>query len=215
MVAPVRILLLILFAIAYSSPSFATPFVPDFSAGPVVFDFEDGLQGWTVRGAATRANTQVLGGEWAIFGDGLATGGAFMSLEIDLTEVSHIVVEQFFAGESGPPHVFAGVGIFIQGAIFIGTQKVASSNPGVWTAGFSKAVVEIGIVWGCAVCDPLDPTYSTSALGFVDNITLIPVPEPSTSILGISALGWLIRKPSNHRSRLFRKSRAADPGPTR
>ncbi len=37
---------------------------------PIVFDLEDGLQGWTFEGA-TRVQTQLLGGEWAIFGDGI------------------------------------------------------------------------------------------------------------------------------------------------
>ena len=37
---------------------------------PIVFDFEDGLQGWELGGSAQRVQTQVLGGEWAIFGEG-------------------------------------------------------------------------------------------------------------------------------------------------
>ena len=39
-------------------------------AGTIVFDFEDGLQGWELFGSAQRVQTQLLGGEWAIFGDG-------------------------------------------------------------------------------------------------------------------------------------------------
>ncbi len=110
----VRIILAILFALAACSPSFATPFVPDFSNGPVVFDFEDGLQGWTTDGSAQRVNTQILGGEWAIFGDGLTftvvdIGEIFpvtrfdtsLMLEVDLTSVGSITIEQFFAG--APP----------------------------------------------------------------------------------------------------------------
>lgn len=52
-------------------PAHAVPFVPDFSEGPVVFDFEDGLQGWAAEGSVQRVQTQVLGGEWAILADGL------------------------------------------------------------------------------------------------------------------------------------------------
>ena len=33
---------------------------------PIVFDFEDGLQGWALHGSAQRVQTQVLGGEWAV-----------------------------------------------------------------------------------------------------------------------------------------------------
>ncbi len=43
---------------------------------PIVFDFEDGLQGWTLVLAAQRVQTQSLGGEWAIFGDAFVKGGA-------------------------------------------------------------------------------------------------------------------------------------------
>ncbi len=42
----------------------------------IVFDFEDGLQGWTVEGSPQRVQTQVLGGDWAIFADRLVKGGA-------------------------------------------------------------------------------------------------------------------------------------------
>ncbi len=43
---------------------------------PIVFDFEDGLQGWELVLAAQRVQTQSLGGEWAIFLDRLVKGGA-------------------------------------------------------------------------------------------------------------------------------------------
>ena len=56
---------------ALAQPVCAVPFVPDFSNGPVVFDFEDGLQGWVPDGAVPRLQTQVLGGQWPILGDGL------------------------------------------------------------------------------------------------------------------------------------------------
>ena len=50
-------------------PAYAAP-------APIVFDFEDGLQGWTLVLAAQRVQTQSLGGEWAIFLDRLVKGGA-------------------------------------------------------------------------------------------------------------------------------------------
>ena len=40
---------------------------------PIVFDFEDGLQDWEVHASAQRVQTQILGGEWAIFGDGFVS----------------------------------------------------------------------------------------------------------------------------------------------
>lgn len=70
---------------------------------PIVFDFEDGLQVWELYGAATRVQTHVLGGEWAIFGDGLLPGEASISVEMDLTGIASISVKQFFAdGEHRP-----------------------------------------------------------------------------------------------------------------
>ena len=75
-------------------PAYAAP-------APIVFDFEDGLQGWELHGSAQRVQTQVLGGEWAIFGDGFVApgefgGGTFISIRADLTNVASISVEQFF-----------------------------------------------------------------------------------------------------------------------
>ncbi len=54
---------------------------------PIVFDFEDGLQGWELHGSAQRVQTQVLGGEWAIFGDGVLSPLTELKLidGIDLT----------------------------------------------------------------------------------------------------------------------------------
>ena len=66
---------------------------------PIVFDFdfEDGLQAWELSGSAQRVQTQVLGGEWAIFGDGLVGAfdiRTFISMETDLTEVVRISVDE-------------------------------------------------------------------------------------------------------------------------
>jgi hypothetical protein len=57
-------------------------------AAPIVFDFEDGLQGWELHGSAQRVQTQLLGGEWAIFGNGfMGEDATFISREIDLTNI--------------------------------------------------------------------------------------------------------------------------------
>ena len=50
---------------------------------PIVFDFEDGLQGWELHGGATRVQTQVLGGEWAIFMDNLVNGFVSISMKVE------------------------------------------------------------------------------------------------------------------------------------
>jgi hypothetical protein len=80
----------------------------DLSTGTHVFDFEDGLQGWHPCGSAERVSTGVLGGDWAVFGDGLAGlpvpptdpgGAARLLLEIEpIREVEWIEVDLFFLG---------------------------------------------------------------------------------------------------------------------
>ncbi len=78
-------LLLAIATIGLALPAQAAP-------APIVFDFEDGLQGWELT--AQRVQTQILGGEWAIFGDGLI--GAVMSIDVDLTDIRSISVERFY-----------------------------------------------------------------------------------------------------------------------
>jgi hypothetical protein len=61
---------------------------PSAKAAPIVFDFEDGLHGWELHGSGQRVQTQVLGGEWAFFGDelvGVFDIRTFISMETDLT----------------------------------------------------------------------------------------------------------------------------------
>lgn len=70
-----RLLALGLAAFLLPAPASSESFVPDFSGGPVVFDFEDGLQGWTLQGGAERVESDALGGSWAIRGDGLDLEG--------------------------------------------------------------------------------------------------------------------------------------------
>ena len=46
--------------------------------------------------------TQVLGGEWAIFGDGFVEGAVTsISLEIDLTGIASVSIEQFYVEGDG------------------------------------------------------------------------------------------------------------------
>ncbi len=64
--------------VIFSLPAHAAP-------APIVFDFEDGLQGWELSGSAQRVQTQVLGGEWAIFGDGAGLAqSTFVAIEVDV-----------------------------------------------------------------------------------------------------------------------------------
>jgi hypothetical protein len=183
---------------------------------PLVFDFEDGLQGWELHGSAQRVQTQVLGGEWAIFGDGLVLGtielvediviGTFdtgISLEIDLADVASMSVEQFFAGdvEQGTDFVAVLYGLELLENIFVGVLMRGESpdpaaNPGVRTFDLSHivGVPQLMIGWACWTCPPgfpdVPPEDPASALGFIDNITFHPVPEAASALLlGLALIG--------------------------
>ena len=133
---------------------------------PIVFDFEGGLQGWEVHGSAQRVQTQLLGGEWAIFGDGFATPiGAAMSNSVDRLAV----ITFDFLPLGGEFRPLAGVfGLIPPGVI----------RP-----------VEVLIIW---------ENFTGPVIGFIDNVTITPVPEPSTLALlalGVAALmGRSIRR---------------------
>ncbi len=98
---------------------------------PIVFDFEDGVQGWELQGAATRVQTQVLDGEWAIFGDApiqsppppglgypLEDTTTYIFLPIDITNIEIMTVDFFFAGSSEDP------GDFIYAGSILGKEEI-------------------------------------------------------------------------------------------
>ncbi len=169
---------------------------------PIVFDFEDGLQGWELSGSAQRVQTQVLGGEWAIFGE-----GASLSIEIDLTGIASISVEQFWAGE---PSLFPFETHFLTIAV-IGSSggrvgaltpvpRTSGANPDTRAIGVSRfeGVHSIKFLWhnwfrvGMCIPDPCPPRPSDHLLGFIDNITFHPVPEPSSMLLAPESSSWLL-----------------------
>jgi hypothetical protein len=180
------------------------------AAAPVVFDFEDGLQGWELDGAATRVQTQLLGGEWAIFGDGVLdpccwvdliesefiNHGTHMSLTIDLTEIRSITLEQFLIeGDGVGPSLFTEVDLIEN--IFVGAwfvfEPVSPGNPNLWAVDLSDAVGirRVEIVWTGISGAELAPIVA-----FIDNVTFHPVPEPATAVLlglGLVALAAVRR----------------------
>lgn len=176
----------------------------------MVFDFEDGLQGWTPSGAAERTNTSILGGEWSILGDGVAsghTGSASIHAVIDLTNVSAVSVEQFFLGETATTSDFLTIRITPDNAhgtitaydpwgayrqLFSGDSE---SDPSTRTIVFDPMFagpLTVQIIWGwfCLFCDPL--TYAAELTGYLDNVTLHLVPEPSLMLLGSAAVVALV-----------------------
>ena len=181
---------------------------------PIVFDFEDGLQGWELHGSAQRVQTQILGGEWAIFGDGFVPpldasdpndglrpvfpvscepppcptrpSGTSISASIDLTGIAFVSLEQFFVeGDGVGPSLLVEVDIIEN--IFVGTlfvfEPVSPGNPNLWAVDLSEEVGirRIAIVWADISGAELAPI-----VGFIDNITFHPIPEPAhLGLLGL------------------------------
>jgi hypothetical protein len=145
----------------------------------------------------------VLGGEWAIFGDGLVDAfdiPTFISMETDLTEVVRISVDEFavsdFLVKLGASTIFLndGVGDPISHPPF-GVPVEPGANPGTWTFDVSHLVGfhEIAVHWeplSPGSCTPPCPAISTY---FIDNITFHPIPEPTTLVLiGLGVVGLAV-----------------------
>ncbi len=170
---------------------------------PIVFDFEDGLQGWELHDSAQRVQTQVLGGEWAIFGDGLAGRGAAISLDMDLTNIRYISVEQHFAGDASLGSLgtaFLWFSAFKPGGslIFATLRPESDANPGTIVLGkiILSGVYTVRFHWLVFGEFP-SPPPPDHLLGFIDNITFHPVPESSSWLslsLGIAGVVMIRRK---------------------
>ncbi len=170
---------------------------------PIVFDFEDGLQGWTLGGSAQRVQTQVLGGKWAIFGDGFVSPpgglelggptGTFLSTSLDLTGIASISVEQFFVDGSEDGLLFFDL-VMIENIVFgtVGRLDVVQpGNPSLMATDITPVtgVRELGFFWGFE--SPPD-ILLPPVVAFIDNITFHPVPEPGTLALLAVSLAALV-----------------------
>ena len=174
---------------------------------PIVFDFEDGLQGWELQGAATRVQTQVLGGEWAILGDGIVDESTAISIEIDLMEMSSMSVDfSVFDAESRGLNFFtveiekfpsASGGFFTM----LDPLNEPIANPGRLDVSFPLLTKlqefpdrRLRLTWTrfsgvtCTRCSAPEE----GAVGFIDNITFHPVPEPGTLALLAGSLMALV-----------------------
>ena len=163
---------------------------PPPSYAAIVFDFEDGLQGWELVGAVTRVQTQVLGGEWAIFGDGFIESGASISIEMDFSDIASVSVEQLFVDGSGDGLFLIA---FFRGdfafAVGLEVDVIEPGNPSLRAVDVSRFTgpLELGIGWG------FDSELGPGPIvAFIDNITFHPVPEPSPLALLASGLVALV-----------------------
>ncbi len=149
---------------------------------PIVFDFEDGLQGWEVHASARRVQTQLLGGEWAIFGDPSGLQGRYsvvllhgISAEMDFTNVAAISWTQLYTGEGERP-AFIGINFIFSSGNFVAWPG-STDNPG--TARFKVPRDQFPL----AELEAVYISWDFGSVGFIDNITFHPVPEPSTLLL--------------------------------
>jgi hypothetical protein len=171
---------------------------------PVVFDFEDGTGGWELHGSAQRVQTQLLGGEWAIFGDGFV-GNTYISMRGDFSELAGITLEQIYVGPDQPEPYFGLEILFDQprpggalGPLFAARAAEPGDGPHVrsfhpFRTTLPAEVVDLRIVWG-RVTGPLQPSippFPGPFVSFVDNIVFHPIPEPRL-LLALGLLGVLV-----------------------
>ncbi len=182
----------------------AFPLYAQAAPAPIVFDFEAGLQGWELGRTAQRVQTQVLGGEWAILGDGPANGGASISIEIDLTDIASVSVEQFSASESPVTpwwRSFLILGVSgPSGGQVTWLTFPSEANPNTISSGLGRfeGVYTIEFHWWPSnahphcIPHPCAPPPDDYLLGFLDNITFHPVSESSSRLLAPEPSSWLL-----------------------
>ncbi len=170
---------------------------------PIVFDFEDGLQGWELHGATTRVQTQLLGGEWAIIGDGVVQGEggplgrAFMSTVVDLTDIAFVSLDQFLVDGNDDGLLFfitvqEGTHLSPFFAVGFFFEALDPGNPSLRRTADIRSIAGSGsfpvsISWGNDPDFPSTGELPPPLVAFIDNITFHPVPEPGT--LGLLTLG--------------------------
>ncbi len=180
----------------------------DLSGGATVFDFELEVEPWIAAGDAWRLPTQVLGGEWAIF---LGQGRLYTHLDVsqpfeiglafavlEPSEEDRIEFEIGCLGECVAAPIYEGL---VQA---FGDPLLGPAND------LETGVIDIEIDPGAAqtVVFPF-PFYGQFIIElnlprgtFVDDITLVALPEPGGLFL-VAGLGLFLatRRPRGHATR--------------
>ncbi len=177
-------------------------------AAPIVFDFEDGEQGWLLISGAQRQETSVLGGSYAVFG----RDDAALRLELDLTNIQSFTLEQLWLSPVQETtnlvtvmvHGTDASGNSIRkrdrdGVSLIGDAANPFPNPDLRSFDISgfEGMASVAIFWNAIACIPEDPCVGLNFIGYVDNITFHPVPEASSWLylsLGIAGVVMIRRK---------------------
>ncbi len=137
---------------------------------PIVFDFEDGLHGGELSGTAQRVQTQLLGGEWAIFGDGFNPANTKLTL---FTPLGFRIVDGFVLPWRVSFDLFTVEG---EGKVEASLFFSHCTNAIPPSCGLAVLVEWSGI-------KSFPPFGNGPIAAFIDNVTVYPVPEPSTLLL--------------------------------
>jgi hypothetical protein len=159
-------------------------------ATPLVFDFESGVQGWTL-GAVERVSGSPLGEDFAIFGEAQVVGGPppphAMWIELDLSPYESLTFARLQADPADPVADFVRVsirpipdpgGLFFPdpGVSLVATAEDPFPNPDLRRVDLSnfEGVHTVTFHWVANL---------VPHSGFVDDITFHPIPEPSSALL--------------------------------
>jgi hypothetical protein len=163
------------------------PLVLDFSSGPVVFAFEEGLEGWHLLEGAGRVQTQALGGEWALSGEGM------LFLDVDLDNVGAISLRQtrrngglafedevVFAWFGETYEVAPGIEILVG---FHGFEPLAGGDASAGFVSVPDSVRDLdrGLVLAFVAVGE-GASGGLDVRGLVDDVTFHPIPEPGTAV---------------------------------
>lgn len=189
-------------AVTFPGSARATPLVPDFSNGEVIFDFEDGLQGWKPLGSAQRLNTRTLNGLWAVFAEAQFSERNGISLEIDLSNVAAIQLDSLFFGdlqELGRLLLLLESGGASDVLRFFPEPGESAPSPRMLKVDVSdiEGPWKVSILW---THDLIAVGRLGPIPGVIDNITLVPIPEPTT--VGLLSMGLALLVASLPESRL-------------